>query len=107
MSIPRLVIKGDTTAMVDALEALTRYSELFGDAAQERINGFLSSLNSLSEMFTIEQHSTSAMGTQDVLLVFKPSELLLEFLAAMAVDFNVNVEQGFHDVHSQTSIIGK
>lgn len=99
MATAKLIMNCDVSELVAACTALNRYSELFGDAAQKRIEAFIGSFNSPTEMFTVNQDSTSTEGAQNFFFVIKPVDRFLEFLAAMAVDFDINVEQGFHNVH--------
>lgn len=100
MSIQKLILQGNTDELVAACDALTRYSELFGDVAQERVKAFIGSFDRPAEMFTVNFYETSTVGAQNFCFVFKPVDRLLEFLAAMAVDFKVDVEQIVHKVHS-------
>jgi len=86
----KLVLGCEMDAFLAALAELQRYSELC-EAAQQRVMAFLSGLERPIEVASVNQNRSSAMGTVNLFLVFKPSDLLLEFLAAMAVDFDFNI----------------
>ena len=84
-------LQADITSLQAALDCLASYSDLFGDAAKERIIGFISGLDSTQELAAVDQHQTFTVATSELVVTFKPSDCLLGFLAALAVEFNSNI----------------
>jgi hypothetical protein len=80
---------GQHTIKIDAeCDELTRLleqvSELKGDARFELVERFLGSLDSLSELCTVDVLSDSTC-TRDLRVVLKPSDRFREFAATLAL----------------------
>lgn len=80
----QLNIKIDAVVDDELTRLLSRLSELKGDVSWETVERFLGGLDTLAELVTIhvEDCATNAF---DRCVVFKPSDLLLEFAATLAI----------------------
>jgi hypothetical protein len=69
----------DTSQLDDALADLERLATLFPD----RVKPLIDSTLNLPKLFSVEGNSLSTVGASDVLVAYKPSEFLLDNIAAL------------------------
>jgi hypothetical protein len=69
----------DAELLKAALHSLAELAELPGEVVQ----CFLDGLDPSAQLFRIDCEGFSASGTSELRIAFQPSDLLVEFLAAM------------------------
>lgn len=69
----------DSEPLKAALESLAELAEFSGEVVQ----CFLDGLDSSAQLFRVDCEGFSASGTSELRIAFQPSDLLVEFLAAM------------------------
>ena len=74
----RISIKADTSQFTEALALLAEIAQ----SSHEVVDGFLRSLDSLSQLVRLDGDFPVASGTGDYRIAFKPSDLLVEFMTA-------------------------